>query len=68
MKMKLTSDELAKKRSSEEGNLLKIDEDFVHSHWLAWKKNFTKSVLADFTIKKLNRVLTVVCHMHPTES
>ena len=36
--MKLTSDELAKKRSSEEANLLKTDEDFVHSHWLAWKK------------------------------
>ena len=31
MKMKLTSDELGKGRSSEEANSLKIDEDFVHS-------------------------------------
>ena len=38
MKMKLASDELGKGSSSGKANLLKIDEDFVHSHWLAWEK------------------------------
>ena len=33
--MKLTSDELAKKRSSEEANLLKTDEDlYIPISWL----------------------------------
>ena len=45
MKMKLASDELGKGRSSEKANLIKIDEDFVHSHWLAWKKKSLIKIL-----------------------